>query len=68
MAKYHSDTVKEILSQRAKEVVFVNRKYQALNNIEKTIIVNNIVFDDARFINTLNKGNFSYDSLDSFLK
>ena len=67
-AKYHTDTIKEILAQKANETAYVNHRYNHLNMAEKAIIASNMVFDDEKFVNILNKGNFSYETLEVFIK
>ena len=67
-SKYHVDTIKEILAQKANETAYINHRYNDLNMYEKAIIASNIVFNNDKFINVLNKGNFSYETLTIFMK
>ena len=66
--RYGITSLKDILDRKAIEITYKYSRYQDLNNIEKAIIANNIVFDSEKFANILNNGNFDKKSLQAFLK
>ena len=69
MNKYHTNNnISTILSSKAYEIAYVNVRNSELNDVEKNILANNIVFDDDKFATILKKGNFDLTYLDSFIK
>lgn len=66
--KLHNDTLKYLLSSKAKEIVYVSSRYQFTNDVDKALIASNIVFDDEKTAKILANGNFDKDSLETFIK
>ena len=57
-----------IMATRAKEFVTVNKENAARSFEEKVLIVNNILFGNNEFAEFLNKGNFDFESLTTYIK
>ncbi len=66
--RYSNVVLKEILSQKADEIVYIYSRNQSKNSIEKALLANNIVFDDENFASILSKGNFDAESLEVFIR
>ena len=60
--------VKEFFSNKAEEIAFINKKNEDKTKAEKALLAANIVFDDEKLAEILNKGNFTVGRLRSYLK
>ena len=60
--------VKEHLSNKAEEIAYIRKGNHEKTAVEKALLAANIVFDDESFAEILTKGNFTYNSLNTYLK
>ena len=60
--------LKDNLDTKATEIAFTSARYKDKSKLEKTIIANNIVFDNQKFANLLRNGNFDAKTLKAFLR
>lgn len=66
--RYNPNTLRGIVDRKAWEIVTINARHQLRNDLEKSIIANNIVFDNQKFASILNSGSFDLESLETFVK
>lgn len=66
--KYNVNNITSVLSLKAHDIAYVNMRNNKLSDAEKSIIANNIVFDDEKFVSILNKGKFETVYLQNFIK
>ncbi len=60
--------VKEHFFDKADEIAYVSARNFKKSDEEKALLSANIVFDDEYFVEILNKGNFSKDMLETYIK
>ena len=60
-------SITQLLSTRAR-LIANSEKYSNLNTIEKTLLETNIVYSDKKIADILKAGNFSFDSIISFMQ
>ena len=66
--KYNYVTLKEMVSQKANEIVYVCARYKEKSEAEKALIACNIVLDDEKTAVRLNTGKYDKDTLITFIK